>query len=261
MIRWLDDHGEPFLKRKVAIGKNVEEARKLDRMHTEFKDKIAENTYMNATLLQHMSEDLIRAGEINVQRAVEYTNRLKQRIDQFSRKVDSRTKLLYLAKNFYTHYCEIMDYYSNTLVARNDRLILVNPEPATCEDNKTVWLHENEKWREVGSFWRRPPPSPPLGLQPHLQRGQAAVGQSGRPAGGRERQQPGGSGLCERHDPQTEWVPPPPLHPLSRPVPRGRGGALEEPVQDPRHRLRAVRLPQGQRQHPRGDGGEQEGTQ
>lgn len=151
VIRWLDDHGEPFLKRKVAIGKNVEEARKLDRMHTEFKDKIAENTYMNATQLQHASEELIRAGEINVQRALEYTNRLKQRIDQFSRKVDSRTKLLYLAKNFYTHYCEIMDYYTNTLLARTDRLVLVDPDPSVCEENKLIWVQENDKWREVST--------------------------------------------------------------------------------------------------------------
>jgi hypothetical protein len=120
VIQWLNVHGETFLKRKIAIGHDYQSAKSLENNHQKFRS-IAESTYQNAKDLFKAAEEVMMHGDVDVARTRTAVDQLRHRITSFTQKVDSRTKLLYVAKNFFMHYSEIMSYYGK--LEQRDRQI------------------------------------------------------------------------------------------------------------------------------------------
>ncbi|KAI6182063.1 CRAL-TRIO domain-containing protein [Aphelenchoides bicaudatus] len=85
VIKWLDEHGEPFLKRKIAIGHDNKSAKSLADHHEKFCE-IASLTYQNAKKLFIASRDVINHGEADVQTINEQVHRLELRINRFHTK-------------------------------------------------------------------------------------------------------------------------------------------------------------------------------
>jgi hypothetical protein len=65
VIKWLDDHGEPFLKRKVAIGHDYKSACSLMENHEKFCG-IANQTYENAKKLFKAADEVIQTGYLRL---------------------------------------------------------------------------------------------------------------------------------------------------------------------------------------------------
>ncbi|KAI6179519.1 hypothetical protein M3Y98_00619200 [Aphelenchoides besseyi] len=63
VLEWLDIHGETFLKRKFAIGKDYDTAVVLERTHMKFRE-IANCTYTNAHSLINTADELISNGKL-----------------------------------------------------------------------------------------------------------------------------------------------------------------------------------------------------
>lgn len=61
IINWLDEHGEPFLRRKISIGRTAEDARKLRDNHEAFI-AIAKPTFETSKDLQKKADELIKTG-------------------------------------------------------------------------------------------------------------------------------------------------------------------------------------------------------
>ncbi|CAD5209163.1 unnamed protein product [Bursaphelenchus xylophilus] len=143
VLNWLDEHGEPYLRRKIGIGRSLDEAKRFEKYHEEFK-KISENTYVSTKKLTESSQILIDGGEIDPMKARLKIEELTHRMKSFTKKVDSRTKLLYIACNFFMHYKEIMDYYKS--LKQNDHIYYtVYPDPQKCEENKSRLQDEVNK--------------------------------------------------------------------------------------------------------------------
>ncbi|CAD5206407.1 unnamed protein product [Bursaphelenchus okinawaensis] len=143
VINWLDEHGEPFLRRKIGIGRSLEEAKRFEKNHDDFK-KISENTYLSTKKLTERSQDLIERGEIDPERARQKTEELTRRMKLFTKKLDSRTSLLYVTCNFFMHYKEIMDYYK-ILKQRGQVYYFVHESPKVCEESKSRLVDEINK--------------------------------------------------------------------------------------------------------------------
>lgn len=62
MIKWLDEHGEPFLKRKIAIGHDCKTAKGLVENHEKFCE-IAKQTYQNAAKLFIAADEVVQHGK------------------------------------------------------------------------------------------------------------------------------------------------------------------------------------------------------
>lgn len=65
VMDWLEQHGEPFLHRKIAIGHDLQSAQNLTNNHENFK-KVAENTYRNARQLFTMAQQLKNSGLFDI---------------------------------------------------------------------------------------------------------------------------------------------------------------------------------------------------
>lgn len=63
MIDWLEQHGEPFLRRKIAIGHDRASSNSLNINHENFRN-VAMNTYRNANQLFAMAQELKNAGKL-----------------------------------------------------------------------------------------------------------------------------------------------------------------------------------------------------
>lgn len=73
---------------------------------------------------------------------------LRSRIDNFRRKVDMRTNLLFVACNFFTHYDEIMAWYRK-LDDRSKSLTVIPKTVEECERNKEKLQTENDGTLQV----------------------------------------------------------------------------------------------------------------
>ncbi|KAI6208362.1 hypothetical protein M3Y96_00107200 [Aphelenchoides besseyi] len=142
VLEWLDIHGETFLKRKFAIGKDYDTAVVLERTHMKFRE-IANCTYTNAHSLINTADELISNGEIDAEQTRRLVNELCNRIRDFTIKVDSRSRLLYMAKNFFNHYREMMDYYAK-LDNRNEEIRIVPLTPDLAEQQKESFQLQND---------------------------------------------------------------------------------------------------------------------
>ncbi|XP_032241354.2 triple functional domain protein isoform X5 [Nematostella vectensis] len=101
VIRWIEEHGETFLKKHTGIGKSLVKAEALLKRHEEFEN-IAQNTYTNAAKLLEAARHLAQSGECNpeeIQKRVDY---FEKRVQEFIGRVNRRKGLLKLAVNFYT---------------------------------------------------------------------------------------------------------------------------------------------------------------
>lgn len=79
----------------------------------------------------------------------EQVTRLNYRINRFTQKVDHRTKLLFLAANFFRYYSEIMNYYGQ-LEQRDVKIRVIAPDREEAEQNKETFQRENEMCEQVG---------------------------------------------------------------------------------------------------------------
>lgn len=109
VVQWLEEHGEPYLRKKVGIGENVQQAKQLQKHHMGFR-QVAQNTHSNAQQLFGVAKRLITSGECNVDQTNASVEDLKRRIQTFDAKVELRTKLLHLSVLFHIHYGEIMNW-------------------------------------------------------------------------------------------------------------------------------------------------------
>uniref|UniRef100_A0A915CN38 CRAL-TRIO domain-containing protein n=1 Tax=Ditylenchus dipsaci TaxID=166011 RepID=A0A915CN38_9BILA len=142
VIDWLEQHGEPFLRRKIAIGQDRVSATSLSVNHENFRN-VAMNTYRNANQLFTMAAELKNAGEVNEEETTQALLELRRKIDSFRKKVDMRTNLLFIASNFFLHYDEIMAWYCKM----DDRLASLSVVPESveeCERNKEKLQSEND---------------------------------------------------------------------------------------------------------------------
>lgn len=133
VIEWLEQHGEPFLRRKIAVGHDRASAQSLSLNHENFR-AVAMNTYRNANQLFAMAEELKGSGELEGEESVTALADLRRKVDGFRKKVDARTQLLFLASNFFLHFDEIMAWYGK-LDERAAGVGVVSEQVDECEGN------------------------------------------------------------------------------------------------------------------------------
>ena len=61
VVDWLQLHGEPYLRRNIHIGENMNQARTFQRNHTNFQ-WVAANTYGNVQKLRRVYQDVTNSG-------------------------------------------------------------------------------------------------------------------------------------------------------------------------------------------------------
>ena len=62
-MKWIREHGLPYMKKKTAIGHSQEQSKDLTKHHSKFKT-VAENTKKNARQLYEVARTLIDRGKI-----------------------------------------------------------------------------------------------------------------------------------------------------------------------------------------------------
>lgn len=106
VIDWIDTHGEGFLKKNIAIGKNLSRARVLQKSHQHF-ETVAQNTYTNGAKLLAAAEEFAQTGECNPDEIYRVAQELESHVRKFAERVERRRQLLQLSTMFYTHDKEI----------------------------------------------------------------------------------------------------------------------------------------------------------
>ncbi|KAI1278144.1 Kalirin [Halotydeus destructor] len=109
VIDWIDTHGEGFLKKNIAIGKNLNRARVLQKSHQHF-ETVAQNTYTNGAKLLAAAEEFAQTGECNPDEIYKVAEKLEAHVRKFAERVERRRQLLHLATMFYTHDKEISSW-------------------------------------------------------------------------------------------------------------------------------------------------------
>ena len=100
VVSWIDDHGEPFIRKTTNIGKSLTRTKALVRKHDEFIT-IAKSTQKNAQKVVQTGNELLRLGVGDQSKISKYINLIQVKMNQFQEKVDYRTNLLQLAFKFY----------------------------------------------------------------------------------------------------------------------------------------------------------------
>ena len=106
VIDWIDTHGEGFLKKNIAIGKNLARARLLFKSHQTF-ETVAQNTYTNGAKLLAAAEEFAQTGECNPEEIYRVAERLEGHVRKFAERVERRRQVLHMTVLFYQHDKEI----------------------------------------------------------------------------------------------------------------------------------------------------------
>ncbi|XP_046859404.1 kalirin-like isoform X4 [Xenia sp. Carnegie-2017] len=101
VIKWIDEHGEPFLDKHTDVGMTTEKAEALLKRHEEF-EAIAKNTYTNANQIRDAIKQLQDSGECRADEIRRRTQYFDRRVQNFVRRVDERRQILELAVSFYS---------------------------------------------------------------------------------------------------------------------------------------------------------------
>jgi polyhydroxyalkanoate synthesis regulator phasin len=147
VIQWLEEHGEPYLRKKVGIGENVQQAKSLQKNHMGFR-AVAQNTHSNAQQLFDVATRLVASGECNIEQTNSAAEELKRRIQTFDTKVELRTKLLHLSVLFHIHYGEIMNWYEH-LDKRNVEYETIGAMVEACEERQERFMCETDGTAQV----------------------------------------------------------------------------------------------------------------
>ncbi|XP_066996303.2 kalirin [Anabrus simplex] len=102
VLDWLANHGEVFLRKNIAIGRNLQKARVYQKSHEHFEN-VAQNTYTNAEKLLTAAEELAQTGECNADEIYSVAHELESHVTSFAARVEQRRRRLDLAVLFYTH--------------------------------------------------------------------------------------------------------------------------------------------------------------
>ncbi|GMR53691.1 hypothetical protein PMAYCL1PPCAC_23886 [Pristionchus mayeri] len=125
---WLEEHGEPYLKKNSGIGENRAAASHLRHNHLQFRD-IAKSTQVNASLFNNEN-----IGVLLLQ--------LEERMTRFEKTVEWRLGMLNQATLFYTHYDELMLWYEE--MERKYSNLHINTSLLQCEHDSKQWSLESD---------------------------------------------------------------------------------------------------------------------
>lgn len=142
VMEWLTGHGEPFLRKKTAIGENTDQAKHLANHHESFQ-RVASNTYRNAQQLFQVGTRLRSSGEYDNDNVRNRLSELKAMIDGFTTRVQHRAELLKLSTMFHLHYEEIMRWYDE-LASRTKQCETVPESDEAAELMVDKLLREND---------------------------------------------------------------------------------------------------------------------
>nr|ACI49192.1 hypothetical protein Csp3_JD03.001 [Caenorhabditis angaria] len=144
VVDWLDQHGEPYLKKNINIGENVAQARTFQRNHHNFQ-KVAANTYDNVKKLDQVYQNVTESGSkmCDVEKMRNLMSDLRMRINRFTNRVDTRGSLLKLSVLFHTHYVELTNWFGEMIRKYEDKTIDLSVED--CEKSKERWVLESDE--------------------------------------------------------------------------------------------------------------------
>ncbi|CEF64494.1 Kalirin [Strongyloides ratti] len=142
VISWLEQHGEPYLGKNIAIGENLQASKSLLKNHQHFKT-VASNTYSNAQKIFKASQTLMENGECDIKEMNNVVENLRKRLDKFSERIEARTILLNKAILFYTHFMELMQWYDKQDL-KSSSYEIVDIDVEKCEKRRDEWIRETE---------------------------------------------------------------------------------------------------------------------
>ncbi|GMT00671.1 hypothetical protein PENTCL1PPCAC_22845, partial [Pristionchus entomophagus] len=138
---WLEEHGEPYLKKNSGIGDNKTQAGHLRHNHLQFRE-IAKSTQVNATKLYEVGQDCITSGLFNNDNIRVLLHQLEERMSRFESRVDQRLAMLNQATLFYTHHEELILWYDE--MDRKYTNLLINTSVLQCEHDNKQWSLESD---------------------------------------------------------------------------------------------------------------------
>ncbi|ULU11864.1 hypothetical protein L3Y34_015326 [Caenorhabditis briggsae] len=144
VVDWLQLHGEPYLRRNIHIGENVNQARTFQRNHSNFQ-RVAANTYGNVQKLRRVYQDVSNSGSqvCDVNKMQELMTDLTAKIEKFTTIEQSREHLLRQSVLFHTHYTELTDWYTKMREKYNEKRIELTVP--VCDKNKERFVLETDE--------------------------------------------------------------------------------------------------------------------
>ncbi|EGT32660.1 hypothetical protein CAEBREN_02058 [Caenorhabditis brenneri] len=144
VVDWLEQHGEPYLRRNINIGENVNQAKTFQRNHTSFQ-RVAANTYNNVEKLGQVFQDVTNAGSniCDVEKMSALMTDLTAKIEKFTALEQLREQLLRQSVLFHTHYKELTDWYRKMTEKYRDRRIDLTVQ--VCDQNKERFVLETDE--------------------------------------------------------------------------------------------------------------------
>uniref|UniRef100_A0A8R1HMU0 Uncharacterized protein n=1 Tax=Caenorhabditis japonica TaxID=281687 RepID=A0A8R1HMU0_CAEJA len=144
VVDWLEQHGEPYLRRNIHIGENMNQARTFQRNHMNFQ-KVAGNTYENVQKLGKVYKDVTKSGSkvCDIEKMHALMTDLSMKIDKFTTVEKTRERLLRQSVLFHTHYKELTDWYSKMREKYEHRAIDLGV--AECDRNKERFVLETDE--------------------------------------------------------------------------------------------------------------------
>uniref|UniRef100_A0A8R1U3Q7 Uncharacterized protein n=1 Tax=Pristionchus pacificus TaxID=54126 RepID=A0A8R1U3Q7_PRIPA len=138
---WLEEHGEPYLKKNSGIGESKTQASHLRHNHLQFRE-IAKSTQVNASKLYEVGEDIISSNLFDNDSIRLLLCQLEERMNRFESRVDQRLAMLNQATLFYTHHEELILWYDE--MERKYSNLLVNTSILQCEHDNKQWSLESD---------------------------------------------------------------------------------------------------------------------
>lgn len=138
---WLEEHGEPYLKKNSGVGDNKSQSAHLRHNHLQFRE-IAKSTQVNAHKLYEVGEDCISSGLFNNETIRHLLHQLEERMSRFESRVDLRLAMLNQATLFYTHHEELLLWYDE--MERKYSNLLINTSVLQCEHDNKQWSLESD---------------------------------------------------------------------------------------------------------------------
>ncbi|TKR93467.1 hypothetical protein L596_007920 [Steinernema carpocapsae] len=142
VFNWLNEHGEPYLRKNTSIGENLPQSKNHLKHHLHFCE-VAENTHGNAVKLYEAADQLINCGEANDAKVRTEVSELKHRMARFKEKVELRRNILSQSVLLHTHYMEIMRWYDG-LNERQNIYRIASLSVEECEKRKEDFMKEND---------------------------------------------------------------------------------------------------------------------
>uniref|UniRef100_A0A1I7TK25 PH domain-containing protein n=1 Tax=Caenorhabditis tropicalis TaxID=1561998 RepID=A0A1I7TK25_9PELO len=144
VVDWLEQHGEPYLRRNINIGDNVDQAKTFQRNHTSFQ-RVAANTYNNVEKLGQVYQDVTNSGSniCDVEKMNSLMTDLRTKIEKFTTIEQLREQLLRQSVLFHTHYKELTDWYRKMSEKYRDRRIDLTVQ--LCDSNKERFVLETDE--------------------------------------------------------------------------------------------------------------------